>query len=73
MDLPQPLAPTSVMMSLSCMSRLTPSSAVTTEAPVSKLFVTDVMLILATECLALVPGEEKITNQDDEPVAQEPE
>lgn len=73
MDLPQPLAPTSVTMSWSCTSRLTSLSAVTTEAPVSKRFVTDVMLILPTERLALVPGEENITDEDDEPIAQEPE
>src|SRR5262249_30370924 len=70
-DLPQPLAPTSVTISLSCTARLTSSSAVTTESAVSNRFVTDAMLILPTERLPPVPGEQNVADENDKPVAQE--
>src|SRR5215831_9419834 len=72
-DLPQPLAPTSVTISLSCTARLTSSSAVTTESPVSNRLVTDARLILATEGLPLVPAEQNVANDDNKPIAQETE
>src|SRR5215470_10094319 len=72
-DLPQPLAPTSVTISLSCTARLTSSSAVTTESPVSNRLVTDARLILATEGLLPVPGEQTVANDNDKPIAQEAE
>src|SRR5215475_2461264 len=72
-DLPQPLAPTSVTISLSSTARLTSSSAVTAERSVSNRLVTDARLILATEGLLLVPGEQTIANDDDEPIAQKAE
>src|SRR5690349_5757856 len=72
-DLPQPLAPTSVTISLSCTARLTSSSAVTTESPASNRLVTDARSILATERLLLVPGEQSIANDNNKPIAQEAE
>src|SRR5262249_55419886 len=72
-DLPQPLAPTSVTISLSCTARLTSSSAVMTESPVSNRLVTDARLILPTEGLPLVPGEQNVANDNNKPIAQETE
>src|SRR5262249_37450994 len=60
-----------VTISLSCTARLTSSSAVTTESPVSNRLVTDARLILPTEGLPLVPGEQNFANDNNKPVAQE--
>src|SRR5262245_27177486 len=69
-DLPQPLAPTSVTISFSWTARLTSSSAVTKESAVWNRFVTDVMLMLPTEGLPCVPGEQHVTAEHDQPVTQ---
>src|SRR6185312_3467822 len=70
-DLPQPLAPTSVTISRSATDRLISSSAVMAESPASKRLVTDTRLILPTERFPLIPGEQNVSNENDDPVAQE--
>src|ERR1044071_4245864 len=70
-DLPQPLAPTRVTISRSSTARSMSSSAVTAESPVSNRLVTDARLILATEGLPLVPGEQDVADENDKPVAEE--
>src|SRR5580692_2875 len=70
-DLPQPLAPTKVTISFSCTTRLTSSSAVTTESPASNRLVTDVRSILPIEGLPLVPGEQNVTEENHKLVAEE--
>src|SRR5882757_3608223 len=47
-----------------------PSSAVTKESPLWSRFVTELMLMLPTEGLPLVPGEQNVTGDHDKPVAQ---
>src|SRR3977135_4751148 len=70
-DLPQPLAPTSVTISRSSTAKLTSSSAVTTESPLVNRLVTDARLILPTERLPFVPGEQNVADENDQPIAQE--
>src|SRR5262249_3185510 len=70
-DLPQPLAPTSVTISRSSTDKLTSSSAVITASPASNRFVTDARLILPTERLPLVPSEKNVADENDKAVAQE--
>src|SRR5215472_7226087 len=70
-DLPQPLAPTNVTICFSWTASVMSSSAVTKESPVSNRLVTEVMLMLPTEGLSFVPGEQHVTSEQDQPVAQE--